>query len=88
MKIGENEVKEIQIVTDDGELIASITDDDIIGKSGYKVECVPAGLEKIKTCRLVEELKKRDGVETHIAEPYKDLEVNVNGPTVVLVVTD
>ena len=29
MKIGENEVKEIQIVTDDGELIASITDDDI-----------------------------------------------------------
>ncbi len=42
MKIGENEFKEIQIVTDDNELIASITDKDIIGKSGYKVVCVPA----------------------------------------------
>lgn len=42
MKIGENEAKEIQIVTDDNELIASITDDDIIGKSGYKVVCGPA----------------------------------------------
>ena len=42
MRIGENEVKEIQIVTDDNELIASITDEDIIGKSGYKVVCVPA----------------------------------------------
>lgn len=42
MKIGENEVKEIQIVTDDNELIASITDEDIIEKSGYKVVCVPA----------------------------------------------
>lgn len=40
MKIGENEVKEIQIVADDNELIASITDDDIIGKFGYKVVCV------------------------------------------------
>ena len=41
MKIGESEVKEIQIVTDDNELIASITDEDIVGKSGYKVVCVP-----------------------------------------------
>ena len=41
MKIGENEVREIQIVTDDNELIASITDEDIIGKSEYKVVCVP-----------------------------------------------
>lgn len=42
MKIGENEIKEIQIVTDGNELIASITDEGIIGKSGYKVVCVPA----------------------------------------------
>ncbi len=42
MKIGENEIKEIQIVTDANELIASITDEDIIGESGYKVMCVPA----------------------------------------------
>lgn len=41
MKIGKNEVREIQIVTDDNELIVSITDEDIIGKSGYKVVCVP-----------------------------------------------
>lgn len=41
MKIGGNEVKEIQIVTDDNELIASITDDDVIGKSGFKIVCVP-----------------------------------------------
>jgi len=40
MKIGDKEVKEIQITTDAGELIASITDDDVIGKHGYKVECV------------------------------------------------
>ncbi len=42
MKIGENEVREIQIVADKNELIASITDEDIIEKSGYKVVCVPA----------------------------------------------
>lgn len=42
MKIGETEIKEIQIATDDNELIASITDEDLIGKSGYKVVCVPA----------------------------------------------
>lgn len=46
------------------------------------------GLDLHKTCELVEELKKREGVETHIAEPYKDLTVTVNGPAVVLVVTD
>lgn len=44
--------------------------------------------EYLETCELVEELKNREGVETHIAEPYKDLTVNVNGPAVVLVVTD
>lgn len=41
MKIGGNEIKEIQILTDGNELIVSITDEDIIGKSGYKVVCVP-----------------------------------------------
>lgn len=41
MKIGESEIKEIRIVADDDELIASITDEDVIGKSGYKVVCVP-----------------------------------------------
>lgn len=40
------------------------------------------------TSALVEELKKREGVETHNAEPYADLEVKVNGPATALVITD
>lgn len=45
-------------------------------------------LKKFKTCELVEELKKREGVEALLAEPYKDLTVDVNGPAVVLVIID
>lgn len=45
-------------------------------------------LVNVTTAALVEELKRREGVETHIAEPYADLEVKVNGPAIVLVVID
>ncbi|EFU78108.1 hypothetical protein HMPREF9970_1008 [Lachnoanaerobaculum saburreum F0468] len=45
-------------------------------------------LKDINTCELVEELKKREGVEVKIAEPHKDMSVSVNGPAVVLVVVD
>lgn len=45
-------------------------------------------LKDYETCELVEELKTREGVEAHLAEPYKDLTVTVNGPAVVLVVID
>lgn len=45
-------------------------------------------LSGFKTCELVDELRKREGVETHIAEPYQDVEISVNGPAVVLVVID
>jgi len=45
-------------------------------------------LNGIKTCELVEELKKREGVESNWAGPYKDLDVHVNGPAVVLVIID
>lgn len=45
-------------------------------------------LKDINTCELVEELKKREGVEVKIAEPHKDMLVSVNGPAVVLVVVD
>ncbi len=45
MKIGDKEVKEIQITTDAGEPIASITDDNVIGKHGYKVECVASAAQ-------------------------------------------
>ena len=45
-------------------------------------------LKDVKTCELVEELKKREGVEVKIAEPHKDMSVSVTGPAVVLVVVD
>nr|WP_314609458.1 BC1881 family protein [uncultured Lachnoanaerobaculum sp.] len=45
-------------------------------------------LKDVKTCELVEELKKREGVEVKIAEPHKDMSVSVNGPAVVLIVVD
>ena len=45
-------------------------------------------LSEFKTCDLVDELRKREGVETHIAEPYQDVTVSVNGPAAVLVVID
>ena len=45
-------------------------------------------LSDVKTCDLVSELRQREGVETHIAEPYQDVTVSVNGPAVVLVVID
>lgn len=45
-------------------------------------------LSKFKTCELVDELRKREGVKTHIAEPYQDVTVSINGPAVVLVVID
>lgn len=45
-------------------------------------------IKNIKTCNLVEELKKREGVETHWAEPNKELTIDVNGPAIVLVIID
>ena len=45
-------------------------------------------LSEFQTCDLVDELRQREGVETHIAEPYQDVTVSVNGPAVVLVVID
>lgn len=41
MVISDKEYREIQIVTNAGELIASITDADVIERDGYKVVCVP-----------------------------------------------
>lgn len=45
-------------------------------------------LSEFKTCELIDELKIREGVEMRVAEPYKDLEVSIHGPAVILVVTD
>lgn len=41
LKIGKKEIQEILILTDDDELIASITDENIIVSDGCKVVCVP-----------------------------------------------
>ena len=41
MKIGDKEIKEILVTTKDDELVASITDEDIIEKQDCKVICVP-----------------------------------------------
>lgn len=45
-------------------------------------------LASIRTCDLVEELKKREGVETHVIGPSAKLAVEADGPAVVLVVID
>lgn len=45
-------------------------------------------LSGIKTCDLVTELEKREGVEKTLAEPYQVKDISVQGPAVVLVVTD
>lgn len=45
-------------------------------------------LATVATAELVNELKKREGVETKIAEPYEDVEVSANGPATILIVID
>lgn len=47
-----------------------------------------ASLDNVSTKDLVEELRRREGVEATIAEPYEDVGIKVNGPAIVLVVTD
>ena len=41
MKIAGKEYKELQVLTDDEELVISITDENVIEAEGYKVVCVP-----------------------------------------------
>ena len=45
-------------------------------------------MSEFTTAELVEELKRRQGVNAQIAEPYEDITVSVNGPAIVLIVTD
>lgn len=45
-------------------------------------------LADIKTCDLVEELKKREGVDVHVVENRSDMFVMAEGPAVILMVTD
>lgn len=43
---------------------------------------------KMETNELVSALEQRPGVEKVIAEPYQDVEIKVNGPAIILIVTD
>ena len=45
-------------------------------------------LSEFKTCEGVNELKKREGVTAHWAEPHNDEELKVSGPALVLIVID
>lgn len=45
-------------------------------------------LGNYSTFELVKELKSREGVEIKIAEPYQDVQININGPAVILIVKD
>lgn len=45
-------------------------------------------IENVPTANLITELRKREGVETTVVELYQDVAVSVNGPALVLVVTD
>lgn len=48
MRIGNKEYEEIMVVGKNNELIASITDQNIIEKQGIKIVCVPHRVRKIK----------------------------------------
>ena len=45
-------------------------------------------LDKVPTYILVEELRKRSGVEVTDVDPYEDKVFEINGPAIVLVVID
>lgn len=45
-------------------------------------------LNTVLTRELVEELEHRLGVEKITAQPYQDVKIEVNGPAVILIVTD
>lgn len=38
--------------------------------------------------KTLSEFKTREGVAAHRAEPYEDKELKVNGPALVLIITD
>nr|DAT85046.1 MAG TPA: hypothetical protein [Caudoviricetes sp.] len=45
-------------------------------------------LKEVPTYILVEELRKRSGVEVTDVDPYEDKVFEINGPAIVLVVID
>ncbi|MCP1226743.1 BC1881 family protein [Sebaldella sp. S0638] len=45
-------------------------------------------IEDIKTCELVEELKRREGVETVVVFPYEKKNIEAEGAMIVLKIID
>lgn len=45
-------------------------------------------LKQFSTKELVKELETREGVASTTVEPYEDEQIDVEGPSVVLVITD
>ncbi len=57
-------------------------------KCQWEKEVREMGLNEVKTCELMEELRDREGVEIIQAEPYQQMDISVEGPAVILIVTD
>ena len=45
-------------------------------------------LARFSTAELVRELKEREAVDSHTVEPHQQDSITVNGPAIVLVVSD
>ena len=43
---------------------------------------------EVKTCELVDEIEGREGVEKKEVSPYQTERITVEGPAIVLIVTD
>lgn len=61
---------------------------EIYGSNGQYKRVVLRDLKTVKTCELVDELKARTGVMVKYAEPHTYKNFSVNGPAVVLIITD
>lgn len=59
MKISKKEIKEILVTTEDGELVASITDEGVIGKAGFKVNLVIFDIKE-RMDATMEEISKHE----------------------------
>ena len=60
----------------------------MFGKSKRKKKELIHILKAVSTKQLVAELKRREGVETIIAEPYQSIESKIEGPAIVMVIND
>lgn len=50
--------------------------------------CEENGIGNVPTCKLVEELSGRLGVERHEAYPEEPFDLHTEGPAIVLIITD